>query len=163
MAASAAEQQHTTRYVDALVCKGFCNQIMALFDAAATAVMLNATLVLPNLYAGYNFFAAPSSPEHGLLYDAQANAAVPFSALLDEQHFAATLRPLLGVVHSLPLHLQAPAGGMGPHASRMAPLPLDPAHAQTLLPHRRWLANHEVLRLRCSIGSVTWSSQVRPA
>jgi hypothetical protein len=144
------------KYVDALVCKGFCNQVMSLYDAVATAYLLNATLILPSFYTGFDYFSAfVSLSEKDLSYDPQTLHSVPMEFFFDTSFFAQSLRPLVKVAAELPLHLQSYDPSM-----RKPPVGLDPAHPETLDNFKEWLWDHDVLRLRCVLGSVRWTTKV---
>ena len=63
-----------------LVCclQGFCNQVMSLYDAVAHAYLLNASLILPSFYTGFDYFSAfVALSEKDLSYDPQTHFAVP--------------------------------------------------------------------------------------
>mmetsp|Transcript_32342 Transcript_32342/g.91681 ORF Transcript_32342/g.91681 Transcript_32342/m.91681 type:complete len:254 (+) Transcript_32342:82-843(+) len=100
------------RYLDALVCKGFSNQITSLADSAALAYLLNATLVLPTMYTGYNFHALGDLQVRWLHYDPQVRtlslAGISISPTLKlpltEQSWTA-LRVALPTVQQLPEQL----------------------------------------------------------
>lgn len=145
------------RYVDALVCKGFCNQVppspplppqsstpatllpchpfplprsylfssphsppshltlafdtcrlqlAALADSVAVAFLLNATLVLPRFYTGYDYHSLDGINPGRANYDMQALLSVPASRFFDTDALTEALKPHIEVVEHLPWWLE---------------------------------------------------------
>lgn len=154
---TAAPSSDGEKYVSALVCKGFCNQVMSLFDAAASAYLLNATLVLPDFYTGFDYFSHFTAlSEKDISFDPQAHQAVPFGFFFDTSHFIRVLQPFLKITRELPDYLKA-----RDHSSRLTPVRLDPTRPESVLVYQEHLQQNDVLRLRCLLNSVVWSTKVR--
>lgn len=122
----------------------------------ATAYLLNLTLVLPKMYTGFDYFSAfVAQSEKDISYDPQAMHKVDMEFFFDAEHFMRTLQPLVRVVPELPRYLQT-----SDHGQRLAPVSLDPVKQESLDTFKLWLRDRDVLRLRCILTSMRWSTQV---
>lgn len=171
-------QPKREKYIDALVCKGFCNQVMSLYDAVAHAYLLNATLILPDFYTGFDFFSAfVALSEKDLSYDPQTHLSVSMEFFFDTEFFVNQLKPLVKIVRDTPTHLRSldpnqrqqgkAKSELPAHlrtldpSVRLPPVSINPAHPDTIRGFSDWLQEHDILRLRCVLGSVKWSNKVR--
>lgn len=118
--------------------------------------MLNLTLVLPRLYTGFDYFSSFAAlSEQQVSYDPQTFQAVSMEFFFDQDYFIRTLQPLVRVVPELPTRLQTDS-----HLERLPPMTLDPTKPESLDAFKLVLRDRDVLRLRCVLTSMRYSTPV---